>query len=232
VPPAAEYARNGGQSPACGLFLPIPDQVAFEIAALTEPMTVSAEAVETAGVRPGDRVLVVGPGTIGQGIALFAEAAGAGQIVVVGKHDRPRLACLEDLGFAELVDLGDRTLDEGLESYLAEGRFDVVIEASGAAASVEQGLRVLNKRGALTTAGIYPQRVEIDLTRVVREHQQIRGSYRAPVSTWPKVIDYLVKNLGRVRHMLSHRIPLRDALAGFELARRKVASKVIILPQA
>ncbi|PZN94596.1 MAG: alcohol dehydrogenase, partial [Hyphomicrobiales bacterium] len=54
--------------------VPVPDDVPDGLAALTEPMTVSAEAVDTAGVRPGDSVLIIGPGTIGQGIALFTDA--------------------------------------------------------------------------------------------------------------------------------------------------------------
>ena len=47
-----------------------PDGLDAEIVALAEPMTVSAEAVDTGEVRAGDRVLVLGPGNIGQGIAL------------------------------------------------------------------------------------------------------------------------------------------------------------------
>jgi threonine dehydrogenase-like Zn-dependent dehydrogenase len=228
--------RNGGFAPLVSVPAancePIPDDLAFEVAALTEPMTVSAEAVDTAGVRPGDRVLVLGPGTIGQGAALFAQAAGAADIVIVGKHDRPRLSALQDMGFTRLVELGERTLEQGLESHLRDGKFDVVIEATGVPAIIQQGLHVLRKRGVLTVGGIHPGPASIDLTRLVREHQQIRGSYRSPVATWQRVVAYLLEHADRVRPMISHRLPLQDALAGFELARRKAASKVIILPQA
>jgi threonine 3-dehydrogenase len=62
----------------------IPEGVDSEVAALAEPLTVSLEAVRTGGVRAGDRVLVLGPGNIGQGIALFARAAGVRQVVVAG----------------------------------------------------------------------------------------------------------------------------------------------------
>ena len=55
-------------------------------------MTVSAEAVSTGGIKQGDRVLVLGPGNIGQGVALFAREAGAAQVVIVGKDDALRLA--------------------------------------------------------------------------------------------------------------------------------------------
>ena len=92
----------------------VPPDLDADIAALTEPMTVSAEAVATGEVKPGDRVLVLGPGNIGQGAALFAREAGAAEIVIVGKDDAPRLAVLRAMGFVATVDLGERTLDDAL----------------------------------------------------------------------------------------------------------------------
>ncbi|MBP7568242.1 MAG: alcohol dehydrogenase catalytic domain-containing protein, partial [Burkholderiaceae bacterium] len=55
--------------------VPVPAGVDPLVAALAEPLSVSLEAVRTGGVQRGDRVLVLGPGNIGQGIALFAAGA-------------------------------------------------------------------------------------------------------------------------------------------------------------
>jgi threonine 3-dehydrogenase len=197
--------------------------------ALAEPMTVCAEAVDTGGVRRGDRVLVLGPGNIGQGTALFARAAGAAEVVIVGKDDAPRLECLRRMGFSDTVDVGERTLEEALAPYLAQGKFDVVIEATGVPALVQQGLNVLRKRGVLAVVGIHPKPVSVNLTRLVRDHQQIRGSYRAPLATWPRVLHFLSENVELVRQMITHRLPLEKAIEGLELSRTKGASKVIIV---
>src|SRR4029078_10220024 len=104
-------------------------------------------------------------------------AAGA-DVVIAGRGDDARLASLARMGFDKLVDIGDRPLDEGLPPYLKDGKFDAVIEATGAPPVVQQGLDVLKKRGIFVVVGIHPKPVPINLTRVVREHQQIRGSYR------------------------------------------------------
>ena len=200
------------------------------LVALTEPMTVSAEAVATAEVLAGDRVLVLGPGNIGQGAALFARAAGAAQVVVVGKDDTPRLRVLKQMGFDDVVDAGRRPLADALAPYLAHGKFDVVIEATGVPAVVQPALGVLRRRGILVIAGIHPAPVAIDLTRLVREHQQIRGTYRAPVATWARVIAFLDAHGATVRHMITHTVPLAHAQEAFAMARSKVASKVLILP--
>jgi threonine dehydrogenase-like Zn-dependent dehydrogenase len=225
--------RNGGLQPLVTVpaanCVAVPSGIDVEIAALTEPMTVCAEAVDTGGVRAGDRVLVLGPGNIGQGVALFARAAGAAEVVIVGKDDAPRLGCLRDMGFTATVDVGGRTLEEALAPYLARGKFDVVIEATGVPAIVQQGLNALRKRGVLVVVGIHPTPVSVNLTRLVRDHQQIRGSYRAPLATWPRVLQFLAANAALARRMISHRLPLERAIEGLELSRTKAASKVLIV---
>ena len=226
--------RDGGLArfacvPAANCIV-VPEGMDAEIAALTEPMTVSAEAVRTGEVRSGDRVLVLGPGNIGQGVALFAREAGAAQVVIVGKDDGLRLGVLRRLGFSDTVDVGERTLADALASYLSAGRFDVVIEATGVPAVVAQGLDVLRKGGILVVCGIHPGPASVNLTRLVREQQQIRGSYRAPLATWQRVIAFLSRHAAPVRHMITHKVPLERALDGFELARRKAASKVLVVP--
>jgi threonine dehydrogenase-like Zn-dependent dehydrogenase len=207
----------------------VPATLDVEIAALAEPMTVCAEAVDTGEVKPGDRVLVLGPGNIGQGVALFARAAGARQVVIVGKDDPARLDSLRQMGFTDTIDLGERPFDEALAPHLEQGKFDVVVEATGVPPVVQQGLDVLKKRGILVIVGIHPQPVTVNLTRLVRDHQQIRGSYRAPLATWSRVVDFLRQNVDVARAMITHRVPLDRAIEGLELSRTKAASKVMVI---
>jgi len=226
--------RDGGfaarvRVPAANCIV-VPDGVPAELAALAEPMTVSAEAVAAGGVTAGDRVLVLGPGSIGQGAALLARDTGAAEVVIVGKNDAARLACLRGMGFDATVDTGDRPLADALFAHLPHGKFDVVIEATGAPAIVQPALDVLRTGGVLVICGIHPQPATVDLTRLVRQHQQIRGSYRAPVAAWPRVLAYLREHAALARHMITHRLPLEHAVEGLELARRRVASKVVVLP--
>lgn len=202
----------------------VPDGLDLSVAALTEPMTVCAEAVATADVRAGQTVLVIGPGFIGQGIAILARARGA-RVVVLGRDDQPRLAALRAAGFADLIDTLDTTLEAALAVYPP---FDCIIEAAGVPSLVSASLPFLKKRGIFTVVGIHPRPAEIDLTRLVRMHQQIRGSYRAPPAAWDDVLRFLDQNQPLMRGLISHNFALPDALEGFELARTRVASKVML----
>lgn len=210
--------------------VPLPNELSFDLAALTEPLTVSAEAVSRGTIGCGTRVLVMGPGTIGQGAALLARRAGAAQVVATGFNDTRRLRVMRALGFDDLCDMATPKAEERLRVLAGDG-FDVVIEATGAARAVTVGLKLLRAGGTLVVSGIHDGPVEIDATDMVRRNLQLRGSYRAPRAAWPGVVAMLAEHGAEFAPMITHRLPLADALAGFRLAQNKEASKVMLKPK-
>lgn len=225
--------RHGAFAPrvlarAAGAF-PLPQSVDFELGALTEPLCVATRAVATADVKPGDRVVVLGPGTIGQGIAMMARLSGAREVIIAGFDDAPRLETCRSLGFDKLIDLSDA---DGV-SALAKlsGTIDVVFEATGKAKSVTDGLALLRTEGVLLLTGIHAAEATFDPTILVRRKLQIRGSHGSRRSDWIRVVELLSKHGEQFRPMISHRLPLRDILTGFALAHGRAASKVMIFPQ-
>src|SRR6266849_4073938 len=84
----------------------IPDGVSFEHAALTEPACVAYNAIHVKSrVRPGEPVVIIGPGPIGLFALQMCRAGGAGQIVLVGTSaDSARLRVGKELGAAIMVD--------------------------------------------------------------------------------------------------------------------------------
>src|SRR5581483_1146386 len=143
------------------------------------------------------------------------------------RDDPGRLATLAALGFTDTIDVAATSLEQRLG---AGRRFDVVFEAVGLASTLTQGLSFTRYDGVLVVVGIHPAPVTIDVTALVRQQQQIRGSHRADPGTWARVLALLARDGERIRPMITHRLPLEAALEGFELARRKIASKVVGLP--
>lgn len=209
----------------------VPGHLPSHHAALAEPLTVSHEAVRNAALKAGDRVLVLGPGPIGLGAALFAREAGA-EVTLVGRDDAARLTIARRLGFAQTVDTGDRALPDALRDAGAPDRFAAIIEATGAPPVLQAALRLLARRGRMVIAGIHPRPAEIDVTRLVREHQSVIGSYRAPIAAWPMVIDWLARNPALAEGLISARLPLARIAEGFDLMRQRAVAKVIIEPEA
>ncbi|MGL5448640.1 MAG: zinc-dependent alcohol dehydrogenase [Rhabdaerophilum sp.] len=210
--------------------IPVPATVPSAHAALTEPLTVSYEAASNASITPGDRVLVLGPGPIGLGAALFARAFGA-EVTVVGRADETRLDLARQLGFERCVDVGDRSLGEALARSGLGDPFHAVIEATGVPSVLKEAMQRLALRGRMVVAGIHPRAIEVDVTAMVRRHQSLIGSYRAPVATWRKVLGWIGAHPDNVEKLISARLALNEIEAGFQAMRSKEAVKVIIEPQ-
>jgi 2-desacetyl-2-hydroxyethyl bacteriochlorophyllide A dehydrogenase len=209
--------------------LRVPASIDAELGALIEPLTTSAHAAALGKIQSGDRVVVFGPGPIGQGAAIFARRAGASQVVVVGHGDTARFATLRVLGFDDLVDLGEPDGQARLAEFAGKG-FDVAIEASGAPPVINIGLGVLRPFGVFVLAGMPETQASLDVMLMVRGRHQMIGCSRAPDTAWHDVINALVEDPEAFRPMITHRLPLKDALAGFHLAHTRAASKVLLVP--
>lgn len=208
----------------------LPARLDAEIAALIEPLGVGAEAVLTGAVGLGDTVLVLGPGTIGQAIALFARLAGAARVIVAGRADAPRFEVLRALGFAELVDVAEGPLKDQVLGLTGGRAVDVVLEATGVPGSLTEGMAVLRKGGVIVAAGIHAAPLTLPLTDFVRMRHQLRASHGAERRTWDRVLAHLGRDPDGFRPMITHRLPLDRGIEGFELARQRAASKVILTP--
>jgi len=224
--------RDGGfaeraRVPASTLH-PIPEALAFERAALAEPLAIAVNAVDLAEIAPGDRVVVLGPGPIGAACAVVAQDRGA-EVLLVGLNDAPRLEAAGRLGLARRHDLADGTLDAALTRAFG-GRADRVIEASGAAASVGQGLAALRPEGLLVVAGIHARPAEIDLAQLVRGKKQMRGAHDTTPAAFAAALDLLTREGPRLDALITHRLPLSRALDALELARGGTAMKVLLHP--
>lgn len=211
--------------------VPVPDALSDELAALTEPLTISMQALRIAGDVAGLRVLVMGPGTIGQGIAALARRAGARQVVVSGFDDAARFDALRAMGFDALVDVKAQPLAEGTRPYTGGAPFDIVFEATGVPETITEALALLRRNGIVVVTGIHARPLALDLTPLVRNQQQLRGSFRPPESDWPLALALLAEMDAVMRPMVSHVLPLSQALQGFALAHGKQASKVLLCPE-
>ena len=127
----------------------LPDGLSFEKAGLTEPCCVAFNAVVlNAAIKPGDRVVVLGPGPIGILCGAMARLQGA-QVAVVGlERDRIRLAVAEQFGCEAVVD--------GLDEWVRAGDglgVDGVIDAAGISATLKTALDIVRPAGWISKVG-------------------------------------------------------------------------------
>lgn len=144
---------------------PIPDGYADEQALLIEPLACAVHTALRAGVRPGDRVLVSGAGSVGLLATLaLRELTDAGEILVVAKHGHQRELALE-FGATEVVAPKEtlRRIRRATGAFQVEpeysspyllGGVDVALDAVGSTQSLETCLHATRAGGRVVLSGM------------------------------------------------------------------------------
>ncbi|MFF9035348.1 zinc-binding dehydrogenase [Streptomyces sp. NPDC014892] len=132
----------------------LPDTVDPTLGALVEPGGNALRAARATGAGPGDRVLVLGPGTIGLLVAMFLRATGA-EVHLMGATDSS-LSFARSLGFEHVW----------TEDTVPDLPFDSVVDASNAARLPARALDVVEPGGRVVYIGLAGQPSTID-TRVL-----------------------------------------------------------------
>ncbi|HEX4169970.1 MAG TPA: zinc-binding dehydrogenase [Bryobacteraceae bacterium] len=207
----------------------IPATLPFSKAALTEPCCVAYNAVCVNGrVRPGDNVLVLGPGPIGLLCAKMAALSGAGHLVVAGlPSDRSRLAVARQLGAHETVEGNVAAYVAGLGDGLG---VDVAIDCSGASATLQMALQAVRPNGQIIKVGWGPQPLQFSLDPLVQKNVTISGSFSHNWPIWERVISMISSGQIDVEPVISRVAPLSDWHECFERMERGEFVKAVLEP--
>ncbi|WP_432093421.1 zinc-dependent alcohol dehydrogenase [Streptomyces sp. bgisy100] len=144
------------------LLVALPDGLRLDHAALLEPTAVAVHDVNRAGVRAGEKALVVGGGPVGLLIATVARRAGAE--VRVSEPDAHRRAVAEELGLAT-IDPVHTDVATVVTEWTGGAGVPIAFEVSGAAPGVAAAVDCMAVRGRLVMVAIHPTPRAIDLHR-------------------------------------------------------------------
>ena len=213
----------------------IPDDVPFAIAGLVGcAITTGIGAVwNTAGVRPGDRVAVVGCGGVGLSAVLGAAAAGADPIVAVDVAET-KLETALSLGATEAV-LWAGSSEETAERVreATAGGVDYAIEATGRPEAARAAFLSTRARGAAVLVGIPRADAEISLPAlsVPRLERRVLGSIygsSSPARDFPRILDLYRRGRLPLDRLVSHRLPLDEIEQAFALMTSGAALRVVL----
>ena len=202
----------------------IPDSLPFEHAALTEPCCVGFNAVAVKShIRPGDLVVVLGPGPIGLLAAEMARLSGAGTLIVSGmSQDESRLDAARALGVTLAVNCEATHLLE-LIRRLGDGLgADLVVDATGTSAALKPALEMVRPGGQITKVGWGPQPLGFSLDPLVQKAITLQGSFSHTFKNWEKVVALLAAGQINLDPIISHVAPLdnwRDCFDGMHTGR-------------
>ena len=181
----------------------VPDEVPFEHAALTEPICVAYNAlVEKTTMKPGDLVVIQGPGPIGIMALQVARLRGAGAIVVLGTDvDAHRLEVASELGAAYTLNVQREDAGKLIRSLGDGFGADLVVDCTGVSQALRQSMELVRPNGRITKIGWGPQPLDFSLDPLVGKAVTLQGSFSHTYPTWERAITLLSTgqiNLGPV----------------------------------
>jgi L-iditol 2-dehydrogenase len=204
----------------------VPDQLPFEQACLTEPCCVAYSAVAiNSDIRPGDRVIVMGPGTIGILCAAIAILRGA-EVAIVGlEADTHRLNIAKKYGCDTIVvDAREWAMrKDGLGS-------DFIIDAAGVSATLKTALQLVRPNGQITKVGWGPQPLGFSLDPLVQKNIRLQGSFSHNWLTWEKVISLLANGMLDVTPIIGGIWPINEWHEAFEKMHNGEVVKSVLKP--
>ena len=176
----------------------IPENLSFEEACLTEPCCVAYNAVVVnSKIKPGDKVLVIGPGTIGILCAVIAKICGADVAVLGLESDRSRLAKLKNYNINSIV--------KNVSSWAKEKDglgVDLVIDAAGVSHTLKIAMDNVRPNGQITKVGWGPQPLDFSLDMIVQKNIRLQGSFSHNWPIWEKVIQLLSEGTLNVKPII------------------------------
>jgi len=215
--------------------IPLPRDVPFEIAALVGcAVTTGTGAVwRTAGVRPGDRVCVIGCGGVGMSAIMGAAAVGADPIVAVDLGDE-KLEAAHSLGATHAVQwaVGAEETAERVRE-VSGGGVDFAFEATGRPEAGLAAFHCTRARGAAVLIGIPAADAVLALPalQIPRLERRVLGSLYGsakPERDFPALLALYRRGRLPLDRLVARRLPLDAVEEAFDIIRGGAALRVIL----
>jgi alcohol dehydrogenase/L-iditol 2-dehydrogenase len=209
----------------------IPDTLPFELACLAEPHSVAYNAMcVNSTIRPGDLVVVLGPGPIGLLCARMAALAGADPLVVVGlTADAARLETASRLGATRIVNAQQESVEAVVRGFNPLGA-DLVCDASGASRPLDLALALARPDGQVTKVGWSPDLVPVNINPLVQKNLRLQGSFSHNFPVWERVIHLLDRRLTHPEAIVGLTSPLTGWREAFDAMHEGRVIKSVLIP--
>lgn len=177
--------------------------------AAVEFLAIGAHAVRRGTVTSRDKVLVVGAGPIGLGVALFARLSGA-DVAVLDLDAERAVAAQAIVGVTNI--LAESDASEPARTRILSNRFDVVFDATGSQAAMEKGFDFVGHGGRYVLVGVIKGQITFMDPDFHRKEMTLLASRNATSEDFERVIAAMRNGDVPLGRLITHRASLAEAL--------------------
>ncbi|MFQ5855504.1 MAG: zinc-binding dehydrogenase [Anaerolineae bacterium] len=230
------FSSNGGYAEyaACHVntLHVLPENISFEEGTLLTTAGTVLYGYERIGwVRPGETVVVTGPGAVGVIAAQVAKILGAGQVILTGTREE-RLSIGRQLGADVTLNVNEINVREAIMDLTDGVGADVVVECSGQPGPAAEALEIVRKNGRISYNGVYHEPVTLQLNKIVQWNLLITGPKAEGMWNLERAIPLIADGRLNLKPLITHTFPLEEINTAFDTFTGRVggAIKVIVKP--
>jgi len=207
----------------------IPDGLSDEQAVFAaDVLSTGFTAAERADVRAGQTVAVVGCGPVGLCAVMSARLMGAAQVLAIDP-ERSRRDAARALGATPVA--GRDGIADRRAEWSDGQEVDAVIEAVGADAALTDALAVVRPRGTVVVVGSHGSTgFSLSTVDAFDRELTLRFAVGDPIAVRDRLVALLSAGRLDPAVLISHRLPLDDAVDAYRAFDRREATKVLLLP--
>jgi (R,R)-butanediol dehydrogenase/meso-butanediol dehydrogenase/diacetyl reductase len=207
----------------------LPAMISSEDAALTEPLAVALHGVALAHMPPGARVLVIGAGPIGLGVAFWARRHGAGQVAVTDLYTYQRERALQ-MGATVFVEHAENPV--AAVNAALRGAPDIVFECVGKPGLLKRSIEHVRPRGTIIVLGLCTAPDTFIPFEAVSKEVRIQTSAFFHAQEFCAAVDVLEAGQAAPHALITDTVSLAQMPAAFEALRRRTTQcKVMVAPR-
>jgi (R,R)-butanediol dehydrogenase/meso-butanediol dehydrogenase/diacetyl reductase len=214
--------------------LAIPDDLPYDVAALTEPLAVALHGVHRAEVKPGDKVVVFGCGPIGLSMLLWLIDRGVTDVIALDVS-APRLERAKAIGARAVINPAKEDVRARILELHGSARVfsrecvgtDAYIDAAGAPSILSDVVKMAKFHSRLVVTAAYTQPVLLDLGAMLTTEMSITTAVGYPTEMG-EVIAALPRLRDKARTLISHRFPFAHVIEAIGVAGTPASAKVMV----
>ena len=206
----------------------LPQSASLADGAIIEPLAVALHGVNMSGMKPGDKVLILGAGPIGLAVAFWARRKGASDVIIqdLAAFQEARAMEMGATGFTVSPDDPVGSLEQMLGT-----KPDIVFECVGVPGLIAQAVEQVRNRGTICLLGLCTRPDTFNSFAMLSKEVRLITSAFFTRQEYEEALDALDAGAAEPRALVTDTISLADTPARFEALRKRTHEcKVLIAP--